>query len=430
MGWMQVGFIVVGVVAIGGCGPSAADSGGDGSGDASSSSAEHGPGASASEQDGGSADATSSESGVDECPLPVQGGRLSATIIDDERSVDDVAIEPGSGDRLVAGRPCMQRVTADGSSRWTYEREDRACGSIVSTAEVVAVGSWGAETSSIVRLDLDTGALLGEVVLPADGEVGLAAQTDGTIYAVVRDGPIADASATMTAIGTDGQLVWTTPLPGPLAASQLPIAAGRDGVLVGLVLDTDPGQSAVVQALDTSGAPTWTWTWPESAEEVLSIAADATGIWVIVGDINKDYSNAGGVGTPGWIVRLDPEGQQLFATSTLDDPAIEFPRAVAADPCVGVYVAGHGSTLGDAWGQLWVARIDDDANVLWSDAWDGEVEELPDSHDERDGFDFGEAIAIDPAGTIVVAGSTEVREELDGHLVTVAAQDWLGEYAP
>lgn len=58
------------------------------------------------------------------------------------------------------------------------------------------------------------------------------------------------------------------------------------------------------------------------------------------------------------------------------------------------------------------------------------VTELPDAPTQRDGHDVGTAIAIDPAGTIVVGGSTEVREVLDGDVVSVLSQDWLGVYVP
>lgn len=430
MGWRRARLTVVSVIAIEACGPSVADTGGGGGGaDGSGGTAGDVDGASASDLDGGSADGTSASSGAENCPLPAQGGRLSATIVDEERAIFGLAIDAASGDRFLAGEPCVQRVDATGAPVWTHESDGGTCTGVASTSSVVSVGRSSGSAGSVLRLDAESGAVIGEVPLPVAAQPQLTAAADGTLYAVVRDGPFSGGTATMTAIDPDGQLAWTTELPGPLGSKDLAVAVGRDGPLVGLFLEaTEHG--GTLHAFDESGALLWTWTLAEPGDRILSIAADATGIWVVAGNPTTEYSNSGGVGAPGWIVRLDADGEQRFAKSTLDDPAIEYPRVVATDPCVGVYLAGHGSTLGDGWGRLWVARIDDDANVLWSDEWDGSVVELPDSPTQRDGHDVGTAIAIDPAGTIVVGGSTEVREVFEGDVVSILSQDWLGEYAP
>lgn len=427
MRWRRVSSALV--LGLGGCGPTVGTTGSGGGGaDGSGGAPTNDDGASASELEGGSVD--DSGSGGADCQLPPQGGRVSQEIVDATRRVAGVAIEPSSGDRVFVGRPCAERIDGGGTSRWRFELDGADCQGVVVADGIVTAAHARDGVGTLTRLHADTGALVDEITLSTGDETAVATAIDGTIYAVVTDGPYLETTATLSAVDPAGAISWTTTLPGPLSPSDMPVAAGIDGPLVGLVVREEEGDVARLQAFDSGGNPSWSWSPIDAGFEVRSIAADADGIWVVLGDPAKEYSISGGVGGPGGIARLDLQGQLVVAKTTLDDPAIEYARAVASDPCLGVYLAGHGSTLDERWGQLWVARIDADANVLWADFWDGSVVELPESPFPLDGDDLGESLAIDPSGRIVVVGSTAVREELDGDTKAVISQDWVGEYVP
>lgn len=133
--------------------------------------------------------------------------------------------------------------------------------------------------------------------------------------------------------------------------------------------------------------------------------------------LDGDVTAVGGHGVgdfddDAWVARWDRDGNELW-TVTHAGPSGERDMAlgVAPMPDGGIVVTGI-ETNGDEDANIWVARYSSDGGLLWTRTQDG-----PFSSD-----DWGEAIAVDPDGNVIVVG--RVSAAAPGSMDDV----WMREY--
>jgi hypothetical protein len=114
------------------------------------------------------------------------------------------------------------------------------------------------------------------------------------------------------------------------------------------------------------------------------------------------YAGRGGMDM--CLAKLDPQGKVLWV-SGLGGSKTERAYGVVADAAGNAYVTGHfestdiavdGGTLGNGGGyDVFTAKFAPDGRLVWVRTGGG------------DGYDYGHAVALDPKGDVVVAGSVQ-----------------------
>lgn len=131
-------------------------------------------------------------------------------------------------------------------------------------------------------------------------------------------------------------------------------------------------------------------------EEINDVAVDATGDVVIVGKFTDTVDFGGGAlvcdsGTDVFVAKLDPAGNHLWSKS-FGSAGGDTAESVAIDPMGDVIVTGWSSGPNDNF-DAFVVKLDAAGNHVWS-SWFGDAD-----------AQFGAQVAVDSAGTMIVAGT-------------------------
>jgi hypothetical protein len=126
-----------------------------------------------------------------------------------------------------------------------------------------------------------------------------------------------------------------------------------------------------------------------------------------------------------WIFKLDPDGEVLWLVPGIEEDFRA--KALACDAEGNVFVTGTTLPGGDEPGDYVTVKYRSDGASLWTARYDGPA----------GGHDEAAAVAWDPAGSIVVAGTSAgeetgedfvmVKYDLDGREIWVARHAWPGD---
>lgn len=97
----------------------------------------------------------------------------------------------------------------------------------------------------------------------------------------------------------------------------------------------------------------------------------------------------------GWVMALDAEGVVQWEKKIGGDQA-DILRKVSPHPKGGFVAVGQTKSRGNGHYDIWIARLDDEGNVLWQKTYGGQ-------HEDR-----GQGLAVFDDGSIVVAGTIKV----------------------
>ncbi|WP_437779512.1 hypothetical protein [Sorangium sp. So ce1097] len=263
------------------------------------------------------------------------------------------------------------------------------------------------------------------VALDATGDVVLAGSC--AAEADLGGGALGSGGACAAKLDADGHHVWSRHVSGPvlldLACDAMGsiVLTGYVGSIEGETVD-DPGTADVyVAKLDAAGNDVWSETFGGDLVQIASgVAIDGSDDIVLAGTFFDSIDFGGGplVSAGGalydphsesalqwggdiFLVKLDAAGEFVWSTR-YGDARAQAPRGVvaAADGSialtggvVGVVDFGTGPQTGnDLWGDVFAAKFDAAGNTLWSRVYGGGYEQV------------GQAVALGPAGHVIVAG--------------------------
>ena len=249
------------------------------------------------------------------------------------------------------------------------------------------------EPAALIRLDWNGNVLwqklLGtdhlvwgsEVKETADGGFVLA----GADFAVAGD-------AWVARLDENGNMLWQNVYmiyhPSAYAHDIRPLAGG------GYIVTGDTGIYGMpvlswLMRVDESGHQEWLKTYAGPGDLLVTAVIEAPG---------GGYVMAGAVMTSDvmnwafWVARLDEEGNVLWQKA-YDGPAFDrFDIGIASARGGGYVVAGETLSFGAGGWDVWVLRLDEDGAVLWQRAYGTEGDEIPN------------AVIQSPDGTFVVCG--------------------------
>ncbi|MEM9460886.1 MAG: hypothetical protein AAGF11_42375 [Myxococcota bacterium] len=253
-------------------------------------------------------------------------------------------------------------------------------------------------------------------VVAADGTVYVAGYS--TDMAMARDGWVGRYSA-------EGQSRWIRAHMG---------AGGGNDEVQGLVLDgqgslyaagyestPSAGVDAWIRRYDLDGAEQWTRTYdgPSSGHDVFhSVSLDAEGNIVAVG-----HHNVVGEAADALLRKYSPDGDVLWTrTHSGSEGGNEMIEGVASSPAGNLYVAGHEKGSFGEGINAWLAKYDNDGNILWTRTYNGGASLN----------DFYTAVAVVGDDDVVVCGY-EVAEDYPWHVLVRRYDDrgalvWADEY--
>ncbi|WP_438016994.1 hypothetical protein WMF18_40400 [Sorangium sp. So ce315] len=263
------------------------------------------------------------------------------------------------------------------------------------------------------------------VALDATGDVVLAGSC--AAEADLGGGALGSRGACAAKLDADGHHVWSRHVSGPvlldLACDAMGsiVLTGYVGSIEGETVD-DPGTADVyVAKLDAAGNDVWSETFGGDLVQIASgVAIDGSDDIVLAGTFFDSIDFGGGplVSAGGtlydphsesalqwggdiFLAKLDAAGEFVWSTR-FGDARAQAPRGVvaAADGSialtggvVGVVDFGTGPQTGNnLWGDVFAAKFDAAGNTLWSRVYGGGYEQV------------GQAVALGPAGHVIVAG--------------------------
>ncbi|MEK7474766.1 MAG: S8 family serine peptidase [Candidatus Coatesbacteria bacterium] len=305
------------------------------------------------------------------------------------------------------------------SFTWTYLAD--AAGSVVFTATVTGEDACLHRPVSVhsVRLDIATALVAArcppnevwsvDYDSPANyADAAAAVAVDGAGNAVVaghesRYDIFQDGNWLIRKYGPAGNLIWTVTYDSPAHYFDRAYAVAIDGggniIVAGAEARWDllQGNNWHVRKYDSDGALLWSRSYNSPGngdDQAVAVAADAAGNIVVAGyEARTDL----GQGDNWRILKYDPDGALLWSRSyTGPGSGSDRAEGVAVDSAGDIVVAGYENRLDLGQGNNWlVRRYDPDGSLLWERSYNSPANST----------DQATAVAIDPAGRIVVAGS-------------------------
>jgi hypothetical protein len=196
---------------------------------------------------------------------------------------------------------------------------------------------------------------------------------------------------------------------------------------------TSAGNRDILLAkFDANGNHLWSKRFGDSNYQVgYSVAADASGNVVITGRFRETTNFGGGpLTTDGdddiFVAKYDADGNHLWSRR-FGDHGAQQGNAIAVDGAGNIALTGHFTGTLDFGGgpmtntgpiDVFVAKLDADGNHLWSRSF------------HEDGFQRGDAVAVDSSGGVVIAGDFTGTLNFGGGPLTSAGTDdiYLAKY--
>lgn len=283
------------------------------------------------------------------------------------------------------------------------------------------------------------------VAVDAAGDVVLAGGCDAD--ADLGGGALGSTGACAAKVDAAGHHVWSRHVSGPslrdLACDAMGdiVLTGYVGYIEGETID-DPGTADVyVAKLDSAGNDLWSETFGgESVQIANSVAIDGSGDIVLAGTFFGSVDFGGGPlvsaggraydphweGTLQWggdifLAKLDGAGDFVW-NRRYGDAGVQAPWGVAATGdgsialtggFLGVVDFGTGPLTGNnRSGDVFVANLDATGNTSWSRVYSGGPQQV------------GQAVALGPAGHVIVAGVFHERIDFGFGLHETSAEEY------
>ncbi len=439
--------MVLGLVT--GCGPGVAGPPGvDGSGSGNGTMATEAgsaDGPSTVDDTGTGPDPTgSSDSGeVDGCLPPAElTGELLWSI---QEATDDPLFHPAAADVALDGsgaggfylaRDCVLRLDTEGVEQWSADGGGCIALAVDPQGNPVVAGwvplGMGDEydPTRVTKLDA-AGDVLWTFERDVPGTVelatDLAVDPAGNVVVVGRATSNGGTGpGWIAALDPAGNTLWTQALPGMFSSGpEVGIDAASNIYTAGTLAGV--GSTVLVIALDDQGAQRWTWETDGPDAQHFELYAMAVSP---AGEVAVT-----GNGTPPnfpfpplvELTLLDAQGDELWSHNDLqrDGSWLQRAEAIAFDPCGAIVLAGSGDPAGSS-GQLWLAKASMAGTLLWAQYIDGGYTSI----EFGDGDDRLYGVAIDEQGSAVVTGVVVVDKVLAGDTVMDVREQWLGRFAP
>lgn len=188
----------------------------------------------------------------------------------------------------------------------------------------------------------------------------------GAIVAGYTTAAAGDTDALLIKLDLFGRPIWqkTFPAPGPGAANAVRQTAEGGYIVVG---DSGANKGDVwVLKLSAAGEPEWERTlggyWPDSAA---SVAVTASGEYLI----GATTASAGAGETDAWIIKLNPDGTDVWA-ETFGGAGADSIQALVPTDDGGCIAAGSTQSTTPT-PNAWIFRIDSAGRLVWSQAFEG-----------------------------------------------------------
>ncbi|MCL4233656.1 MAG: Ig-like domain-containing protein [Deltaproteobacteria bacterium] len=173
------------------------------------------------------------------------------------------------------------------------------------------------------------------------------------------------------------------------------VRLGGDGFIYvgGFIVESMEGLNAWVGKYDADGDEDWfeSWDGGDALDDgIRAVTVDRDGNVIAAG-----FTTITGESENVLVRKFDPDGAEIW-TRTYNNPDVginEQAYGVDVDADGNIYVTGH-ETVGAADTDIWVRKYDPDGEILWTESWGGGA----------DSQDRGNDVAVGPNGEIYVVG--------------------------
>lgn len=171
-----------------------------------------------------------------------------------------------------------------------------------------------------------------------------------------------------------GDTLWTKTFGGTAEDGAHKVAEAHDGgyIVVGYTESSGSGgKDAYIVKTDRNGATKWTKTYGTALQEALYGIAPTTGGYVVCG-----YRNGPSGWTKGdlWIIKIDESGDTLW-TKTYGGPGEESGTAIQKLDD-GFILSGSTASFGAGGKDAWLVRIDEYGDTLWTRTYGQSLEDV------------------------------------------------------
>lgn len=255
-----------------------------------------------------------------------------------------------------------------------------------------------------------------------DDALAIAVGDDGSIYVVggeqiAADGPFQAWARKYDAKGKEQwAFVRASALPDVGSSFMNGVAVDDQGAVYVAGRESDTEKSifkAYLMRLDGSDTPVWTVETPAAGGTAHSgVAITPEGDIVHATALRNDKKKFSAL-----VGKYDANGKKVWSKTYLDEEGYALAVSVAADGTIAV--SGLSLNVNDA--DMWIAKLDADGGLLWTDKYDGEV-----------GGDVGWAVGHSAAGDIYLGGDVTVNGQQQNVMVRRYTSDgelyWFSTY--
>jgi hypothetical protein len=271
----------------------------------------------------------------------------------------------------------------------------------------------GQQQGYIVHQNASGGTLTWETLVGGSGDVmaeSIVATSDGgyAVAGMAQNAGVPDFW--LAKLNDSGQVQWSKTYGGSGVDVARSLIQTRDGgfVLVGVTESKGNGQADVwIVRTDNQGKQLWDRATGGSLADVgISVREIAAGGLLIAG-MTRSFGSGN---EDAWLLRLDPNGQQIWAR-TFGGASNDTANGVVANSDGSAVFVGYTESSGTG-GDLWLVKVDDNGNRLWARNYGGNTKE--------EGRDL---VALADGGyALVGAKDTGAPNVLDGWFVRTDAR--------
>jgi hypothetical protein len=196
-----------------------------------------------------------------------------------------------------------------------------------------------------------------------------ALQANGTILIGGESGASTNRQARVACIGDTGNLIWSYEYGGPVRESCNAFLPLDDGFLFGgETASYGSGQTDFwIVRCSASGETLWTRTFGGSANERCYAMCASADSGIILAGTTTTFSTGS---TQVWMVKMSDSGDSLWSRS-FGGTGTDECYSIAPTADHGFLLAGSTTTYGAGGSDFWIVRTDSSGNSLWSRTFGG-----------------------------------------------------------
>ncbi len=424
-----------------GCGPSVVDTGSsgaaEGTGDVEADPATGSETGSGEDPDpsGETSGGGGSETGeVETCPpLESLSGAIAWSTIGDGASASEVVLDPLSDAFYLSSQDCIGRRGADGNEEAVLSGTGCSQLAIAPTGELVVAGTVTVPSTEdfsyarVSKLHPDGGEVWSHVRdAPGVREAVTDVAVDGSGNTVVVGYDILDEGPRSWILEFDevGRSLWSVEREASWDATPRVGIDGTGHIVLGETFFDGTDAFVRLARLAPDGTQLWAVDTMGPADSEFTL--DAMGVGSDGSILVAGENRVGTFETYESLTMFDAQGEQLWSHAANDTPWVEHTEAIAFGPCGTVVVAGTGDEGDGTWGNIWIAKLSEAGEPVWSHQIDGGYS----SGSFGEGDDRIHSIAVDDQGGVTATGWITVDKELRGDVVMDIRERWLARFEP